>query len=117
GAIVIADAAGVASFDKHRATVERDGSFTVAFAPDCKFGHLRLYAPYAYLATDASWKEGQPTQGIVLEPKLGAALRGRFTLPENARNLRSEIVGKSGQLDGVPLQPGMNGIARSGLID
>lgn len=113
---IVADASGFATFDKHLAPVEKDGHFRVAFAQDCARGRLRIQGRYLYLASDFAWKPGDATQGIVLEPALGCAILGRCGLSEKAKSMQSELFGQSVQLEGTPLRPGKNGIARVAWI-
>lgn len=75
---VIADAIGIVTFDKHRVRAAADGTFRVAFAKDCRAGQLRFDGRFLYLEKNFAWHAGDPTSGIVLEPRLGGVLHVRI---------------------------------------
>lgn len=90
----------------HRAKVERDGSFRVAFAPKSKKSSLALEAHYLYLEEPCSLTPAEPPQELVLKPKVGGRIRGVAQLAAP----RTELVQRA---RGAPVR--VNGWDPSGM--
>lgn len=71
----------------HRARVEPDGSFRVAFAKASKRGDLALEARYLYLDASTKLSLGAPPADLVLAPKLGVRLHVECRVPAGRADL------------------------------
>lgn len=77
----------------HKAAVDRDGHFRVAFSPKTTKGWLRLEARYLYLDKNFEVKPDAPPDAIVLSPLVGGGFRGKLVLSNAALPFAAELVG------------------------
>ncbi|MSR62636.1 MAG: carboxypeptidase regulatory-like domain-containing protein [Planctomycetes bacterium] len=82
-AFVVADGKDFAEGGDQRARVAADGRFRVAFSAETRSGWLKLEARYLYLDEAVRWNRGASAEPV-LEPKLGARIEGRLSLPPGA---------------------------------
>ncbi|HEX6884303.1 MAG TPA: carboxypeptidase regulatory-like domain-containing protein, partial [Planctomycetota bacterium] len=78
---VVAKGKDFADGSDHRARVETNGTFRVAFQEKTRTGHLALEARYLYLERIQRWKADEAGTMVVLEPQLGARIAGRLVVP------------------------------------
>jgi hypothetical protein len=81
----------------HRARVDANGNFRLAFAPNTRSARIELDAPHLYLSEMFSFrfKDGRADGEILLEPALGGRLIVSLQVPSEAAQLAAELVGKS----------------------
>lgn len=93
--VVIAEGRAFKTAKEFRARPDLQGRFRVAFAPGSKHGTLKLEARFLYLAQRVELKLAEPPREVVLEPLLGACLRGRVLGEGLSQELRARMVGTS----------------------
>jgi hypothetical protein len=93
---VTTNARGFEEGSHHRAKVERDGTFRVAFREKTLKGWLKLEGRYLYLTDIKHWKRGAP-EPIQLEPELGGRIEAHARAPIGAYPSR---IGGELKLDG-----------------
>ncbi|MBK7642860.1 MAG: carboxypeptidase regulatory-like domain-containing protein [Planctomycetes bacterium] len=86
-----------ASGTLHKAEVQRDGSFRVAFGPGTRTGWVRLYGRYLYLEEDVRVrfpaKGDAGVEPLDLVPILGGLVRGHLTLPIGVTSASTGLAG------------------------
>lgn len=83
---VIARGRSFKTLGHHRASIEADGSFRVAFSPRTRIGRLVVEGRYIYLAPSYRVDFRKDVDKIVLEPELGGLLSVTVHLPEDVKN-------------------------------
>jgi protocatechuate 3,4-dioxygenase beta subunit len=86
--------------DLHRAKVEGNGKFRVAFSKDTKTGRLQIDAPHLYLAETTSLKLSALPSDIVLRPLLGGRIQGVVVPPAGATDAKEVLKDKGVRLFG-----------------
>lgn len=79
---VIADGKDIPGVGQHRAQVDNDGRFRVAFSKEGKTGALKLKARFLHLDKPRTIKLSPPPADLLLEPVLGGAIAGRIVPPK-----------------------------------
>lgn len=98
--VVVAQGREFASKRLHRAPLNPDGTFRVAFSKQTKKAWLRLEARYVFLADTVAVEPAKEPRDVVLLPQLGGHVRGTCVLSAAAQPFARELVGASVTLTG-----------------
>lgn len=107
---VIADGKDIPGVGDHRAKVDMQGRFRVAFSKESKTGKLSLQARYLHLDKPRTIKLSSPPRELLLEPVLGGAIAGRIVPPKGvgsddvaAVTSKVKVSARSWTTEGLPL--------------
>ncbi len=92
---VVADGRRFANKKLHRAKVDEQGRFRIAFHPKATYGRVTLDARYLYLPRGVKLDFDEALPELVLEPKLGGRIVGRLRLPAGAEDRRASAIGNT----------------------
>lgn len=92
---VVADGRRFANKKLHRAKVDEQGHFRIAFHPKSTSGRVGLEARYLYLPRRVPLDFDTPVGEVVLEPKLGGRIVGRLRFPAGGEDRRASALGNS----------------------
>ncbi len=114
---VIANGKKFKNREMHRARVNPDGTFRVAFAKDTRSGRLAIDAPHLYLSTPLAIKPATAASGHVLEPEVGGRILGVIVPPAGVAEAGEKLQKSSVRLFGW--RPGARNeqVERSSKID
>ncbi len=114
---VIANGKKFKTREMHRARVNPDGTFRVAFSKDTRTGRLAIDAPHLYLSTPLSIKPATAASGHVLEPEVGGRILGVIVPPVGVAEASAELQKSSVRLFGWQPGAGNEQIDRTSKID
>ena len=97
---VIANGKKFKNREMHRARVNPDGSFRVAFAKETRTGRLAIDADHLFLPKPLVVKPADAPSGLVLEPELGGRILGVVIPPVGVADAAKELEGATMQLFG-----------------
>lgn len=90
----------------HRAPVQRDGRFRVAFSPETQVGSLEIWGNYCYLKDPVVWN-ADDTEELLVEPLLGTFVELQLHLPtgstEPPKDFSARVVGSYSRVRGQAL--------------
>lgn len=92
---VVADGRRFADKKLHRAKVDEQGRFRVAFHPRSRWGRLEFDARYLRFAPSTRIDLGAPVSELVLTPGLGGRIVGACRVPSESRDRRGTLVGET----------------------
>jgi protocatechuate 3,4-dioxygenase beta subunit len=106
-AVVVAVGKEFGSKRLHRAVVEPDGKFKVAFSKATKKATLRLEARYLFLEESLPVKPETQPKDVELAARLGGAIRGKLAPTAGAQPFVKDLVGMTISATGWKMNGGM----------